>query len=104
MRVKNLVIVQAFCSHVPTVLVLASLAGVGYWGAANDWTVPKFSSLFSRPEEPEKEPAITAIPDPAAQQSSDACTREFQNLKLQFPSADAARKAGLRWAPVESRS
>src|SRR5262249_27300289 len=104
MRVKQLSVYQALAAHLPAILVLAALAGIGYWGAVNAWTVPKFSTLFSRPEEPEQKSAIVSIPDPASERSTDACTRAFQNFKLRFPSADAARKAGLRWAPVESRS
>lgn len=104
MRVKTLMLAQSVLGHVPTALVLAALGVVGYLGATNGWTVPKFSALFSRPEEPEKGPAIEVIADPAAEQSTDACTREFQNKKLKFPSADAARKAGLAWARVETRS
>jgi len=30
---------------VPTLLVFAALAGIGYWGHQNDWKVPKFSQL-----------------------------------------------------------
>ena len=30
----------------PTALVVAALVGVGVWGRATDWTIPKFSSLF----------------------------------------------------------
>lgn len=104
MRVRHLLTFQTVCGHAPAVLVLAALAGIGYWGAANAWTVPKFSTLFSHAEEPQEQPGIQSIPDPASQQGTDACTRDFQNFKLRFPSGDAARKAGLRWTTVESRS
>ena len=30
----------------PTALVIVALVGVGVWGRATDWTIPKFSSLF----------------------------------------------------------
>ena len=30
---------------VPTILVLAVLAGIGFWGHHNNWTMPKFSAL-----------------------------------------------------------
>jgi membrane fusion protein, heavy metal efflux system len=30
---------------IPTALVVAALIGVGVWGRATDWTIPKFSSL-----------------------------------------------------------
>src|SRR5262249_29357682 len=103
MRVKNLLFLQSAVAHVPTVLVLAFLAAVGYWGAAPAWAGPHVSALFSHPEEAEKEPAIVVTPDPAAQQSGDPCTRQFQNVQIRFPSADAARKAGLKWTPVEWR-
>lgn len=31
---------------VPTALVIAALVGIGVWGRATDWTIPKFSSLM----------------------------------------------------------
>lgn len=31
---------------VPTILVLAVLAGIGYWGHHNDWSMPKFSEVI----------------------------------------------------------
>jgi len=30
---------------IPTVIVLAALAGIAYWGHHNDWKIPKFSEL-----------------------------------------------------------
>ena len=30
----------------PSALVIVALVGVGVWGRATDWTIPKFSSLF----------------------------------------------------------
>ena len=30
---------------IPTIIVLAALAGIAYWGHHNDWKVPKFSEL-----------------------------------------------------------
>jgi cobalt-zinc-cadmium efflux system membrane fusion protein len=37
---------QRLLQSVPTALVIAALAGVGAWGRATDWTVPKFSTLI----------------------------------------------------------
>src|SRR5262245_51721149 len=36
-----------FLQTVPTVVVMASFAALGYWGHKNDWTLPKFSSLIA---------------------------------------------------------
>jgi cobalt-zinc-cadmium efflux system membrane fusion protein len=36
-----------FLRAAPTIIVLAALVALGYWGHKNDWTLPKFSSLTS---------------------------------------------------------
>lgn len=45
--------VQAFAQSIahrfPTLLVLITLFGVGFWGHKNDWRAPKFASLFGSP-------------------------------------------------------
>lgn len=104
MRITSRCVRQLILSQAPTVLVLGALAGIGYWGAAHDWAVPKFSALFSKPAEADEGPAVTVIPDSASEKSPDPAVRQFQNVRLRFPSAEAAQRAGLRWAPVETRS
>ena len=37
---------------VPTLLVFAALAGIGYWGHHNEWKIPKFSELSGREPTP----------------------------------------------------
>lgn len=39
---------QWFRSVIPTVAVIAALAGLGAWGYGSDWTLPKFSALVGR--------------------------------------------------------
>lgn len=39
----------------PTLIVLALLGGIGYWGHANEWRAPKFASLFGSPPTSEPE-------------------------------------------------
>ncbi len=38
--------------QVPTVLIIATLAGIGLWGHHSDWTLPKFSELMGEKPEP----------------------------------------------------
>src|SRR4051812_10800256 len=37
---------QRLRTVVPTLLVIAALIGVAFWGHATDWKLPKFSALF----------------------------------------------------------
>lgn len=39
---------QWFRSIIPTIAVVAALAGLGAWGYGSDWTLPKFSALMGR--------------------------------------------------------
>jgi cobalt-zinc-cadmium efflux system membrane fusion protein len=90
--------------QVPTVVVLAALGGIGYVGYATDWTVPKFSALWT-PEEPKTdEPVIKLVPNKELHQHADPCMREFQKLEIRFPDAEWIAKAGLQFAPVATRS
>jgi membrane fusion protein, heavy metal efflux system len=51
-RVRGLL--SWFLGTLPTLLALALLAGIGYWGYRTDWALPKFATLLSgKAEEPE---------------------------------------------------
>ena len=43
--------VRAILSTIPTFLVLASAAAIGWWGHHNEWKLPKFSALNGEVEE-----------------------------------------------------
>lgn len=89
--------------QLPTLVVLAVLAGIGYVGYLTEWKVPKFSALWSQQEGPAEEPAIKLVPDATAERDPDPCIRQFQKLQIQFPEPDALVKAGLHFAPVATR-
>ena len=42
-------LVYTLINTIPTVLVLAAIAAVGWWGHKHEWTVPKFSTLTEGP-------------------------------------------------------
>ncbi len=48
-RSGAVVIIRSAVHHLPTLLVLIALCGVGFWGHKNDWRAPKFASMFSSP-------------------------------------------------------
>src|SRR5438132_11950478 len=89
--------------QLPTLLVLAALAGLGYVGYMTDWKVPKFSALWSKQEPPTEEPAIKLVPEAALQHDPDLCVRQFQKWEIQFPEPEVVAKAGLQFAPVATR-
>lgn len=95
---------HALLLQLPTLLVLAALAGLGYVGYVTGWKVPKFSALWSNSEQASDEPAIKVVADPALQQNPDPCVRQFQRVEIHFPEPEAVVRAGLQLAPVATRS
>ncbi len=98
----------AVAAHVPTTISLAFLAAVGVWGASNGWQAPGFASLWRRPAEGEKPPAKPATtevegdPAPAFLAGSGwAAAFPHGHRRVVFPSDEAVRQAGLRWATAE---
>jgi cobalt-zinc-cadmium efflux system membrane fusion protein len=83
----------------PTLLTLAVLALLAWWGNAHDWTVPKPSALLARlrgqPESEEKKEA----PKPKESESDDKKVLK----KVTLDSPEAAEKAGLEWDKVAER-
>jgi cobalt-zinc-cadmium efflux system membrane fusion protein len=62
---RNASVLAAAARAVPTLVVLALLGGVGYWGHVNEWRAPKFASLFGSPPpiEPEDWCDEHAVPE-----------------------------------------
>jgi cobalt-zinc-cadmium efflux system membrane fusion protein len=82
-------------ARAPAVLTLAAVAGLAGWLALNEWKVPKFSTLRGAPAAPadESSPATVKVtfdpsPDPPGPPTG----------RIEFPSAEAVRKAGLQTA------
>jgi cobalt-zinc-cadmium efflux system membrane fusion protein len=86
-------------NQAPTLIVLALLAALGIWGVATGWKAPRFSALWKKAEEPEQEPgiAISPLPEDAAP------AQVFDGRRLTFPSELAAKRAGLKFATVQTR-
>jgi cobalt-zinc-cadmium efflux system membrane fusion protein len=89
--------------QVPTVLTLAVLGALAYWGATNDWKVPRF---FARPSpEPEEhaEDSVRVITERSSTQSG-TDSFPFAAKLVQFPDAEAVEKAGIQTVPVGTRT
>lgn len=88
---------RAALGHLTTLLTLAALAGVAAWGMATGWRLPSpFAASEAAGEAPGDEPpAIKVIP--AATESTAARAR------IEFASADAVRRAGLRFAEARAQ-
>src|SRR5687768_3307961 len=62
--IRNLA--AAVSGRVPTVLTLALLAGLGVWGARNEWKLPSLARLWGRDAARDKEAAtVKVLADPA---------------------------------------
>jgi cobalt-zinc-cadmium efflux system membrane fusion protein len=73
-------------AQAPTVLILVALAGLAYWGARNDWKLPRPAA------EKEKE---------APREGGEVASQALPTVKLDSP--EAMEKAGIRWAAAEER-
>jgi cobalt-zinc-cadmium efflux system membrane fusion protein len=78
---------------VPALLTLAALAGVGFWGYRNDWTLPSLAQLGGKSESPEK-----AEPEATVRVVGTGPRR------IEFPSEDAVKKTGIDVKPAEART
>jgi cobalt-zinc-cadmium efflux system membrane fusion protein len=91
-------------AQIPTILTLALLAGLAVWGAAEEWKVPRFSALWGDgTTSAEDSPAglVKVIPDPSTPQSADPKAPATLWKRIEFPTAEAVRKAGIRVAPAQ---
>ena len=86
---------------IPALLTLGLLAGVGVWGALNDWNLPSFARLWGKPDA-----AANQSPEPTTRVLSDSpgAGRVVGPKRIEFPSADAVHKAGIEWHPAEVRT
>jgi cobalt-zinc-cadmium efflux system membrane fusion protein len=85
----------AAVTQLPTVLILALLAGLGVWGARNDWKLPSLGRLWEREAGTGKETAaIRVVADPADPSAT-------APVRIEFPSEAAVAKAGIATRPVE---
>ena len=70
-RVRGLLAILA--QQVPTVLVLAALAGIFVWGASNEWRLPSPSAWGKTEEKKEEKPSTDG--DPAMVLDDDGASR-----------------------------
>jgi cobalt-zinc-cadmium efflux system membrane fusion protein len=92
--------------YLPALLTLLALAGVAVWGMRNDWRLPAFGSLWGATpaDDGESSEKVQVVPDPAPESPVDPKFPEELQKQLRFPSAEAVRKAGIRWVPAEERA
>jgi cobalt-zinc-cadmium efflux system membrane fusion protein len=84
--------------RLPTLLTLALLGVLAVWGASYDWKLPARGTLLRGPgdqEKPPPEPSIKVVVDPAASASEEG-SPVVPGTRIEFPSADAVRKADIR--------
>jgi cobalt-zinc-cadmium efflux system membrane fusion protein len=83
-------------ARLPALLILGLLAGLAFWGARNDWTLPSFAHLWGKPDPAEKDrPEATPRVLPGAPDAAGAGAK-----RIEFPSADAVHKAGIKTQPA----
>src|SRR5579884_1331528 len=81
----------------PALLTLAALAGVGYVGYRNDWTLPSLAQLRGESEAPDREAARDTTRVVAGSPGGGPS-------RVEFDSAESVRKAGLRWEPARAQA
>jgi cobalt-zinc-cadmium efflux system membrane fusion protein len=85
-------------AQIPTVLTLAALGGLAFWGAANDWRLPSLGEKKEASEE-EKANIVKVVKDPAATGSE-----AIQLARIAFPSEEAVEATGIRVVPAAVRT
>jgi cobalt-zinc-cadmium efflux system membrane fusion protein len=82
----------------PNLVVLAVLAGIGWWGHRNHWTLPHQGQTHGKDSRPltEKSPAATAETQPAALIRRTLVDEQLP--PIEFSSAAAARRCGIATA------
>ncbi len=89
--------------RLPAILSVVLLAGLAYWGQHSDWKIPQFEELWanSAGDAESAAPAgVKVIAEAGEFPSSDAA----RLARIEFPSAEAIKKAGLREEPVQVKS
>src|SRR5207245_8786580 len=85
-------------SWVPTLLTLALLGGLAWWGAQNDWRIP--ASAKDPPSDKDESPGAVRV----SVESTGTASPGLPSRLIDFPSAEAVSKAGIEWEPVQLRS
>ena len=80
----------------PNLIVFAALGGIGWWGHAHHWTLPRFSELFAGAE---------ATPEPTPPEKPPARAATSPRLPtIEFSSAEAAKECGIETSAAFERS
>jgi len=93
---------RRIASHVPTVLTLLLLGGLGAWGMANDWRLPLWGKEDSGKEEATA--TVEVVPDPDPPTPIDSEFPPGLLKRVRFPSADSVRKAGIQVAAAQAKA
>ncbi len=92
-------------SQLPTFLTLGLLGGLALWGTLNDWKLPWFSKESAASDDPlsgVKVTTETIASDENGGKSGSSLTT-LAAKRIEFPSAEAVAKAGIRVEPVQAR-
>jgi cobalt-zinc-cadmium efflux system membrane fusion protein len=89
-------------AQLPTAVILVLLAGLAYWGARNDWKLPRLGSKTASPDEDPKAESVRVIPtlDPTPGKPASPVARQ---ARIEFPSPDTIRATGIEVATVGTR-
>ena len=93
-------------TQLATLLTLLALAAIGYWGWRTEWRIPKFGAAEESPpaagnsgSATQPEQAATKIVPP--QSANKNCP--LDQTRIEFPSAESIRLAGIEVVPVEEK-
>lgn len=85
-------------SRVPAALTLAALVALAFWGHRNGWRLPSWERDEAAGTPGDDPQAVIRIVPGTNGKDGDPPSR------IQFPSADAVRKAGIHSAPAQKRT
>jgi cobalt-zinc-cadmium efflux system membrane fusion protein len=94
-----------FKNQLPTLLTLGLLGGLALWGTLNDWKLPWSSKESATSDDPLSEVrVISDSTDPEENGSKPGSSLiPLASKRIEFPSAEAVSKAGIRVEPVQVR-
>ena len=87
--------------QVPTILTLAVLGGLAFWGARNDWRLAPQKEDDSQKEE--KPAAVKVVRPPDGAPAGEPASLARRLARIEFPSAEAVAATGIKDAPAETR-
>ena len=91
---RILSLVRFLLSAIPTLLVLAVLGALAYWGHLHEWKLPKFVELWDAP---------AAAKEAKGEAKPEEETGPNFDKPIKFESAEAVTKTGLAFAEVQVR-